>query len=86
MCTVKLVLDTNSSALASGYEFHQKLYIVAQQKQTEDWSEGLVLTYTQIFSPKKTQPKIDFSYYKYVPRQICLLICDTRGSPAPKSS
>ena len=28
MCTVKLVLDTNSSALASGYEFHQKIYIV----------------------------------------------------------
>ena len=27
------------------------------------------------FSQSNPQPRIDFSYYKYVPRRICFLIC-----------
>ena len=30
------------------------------------------------------QPRIDFSYYEYVPRLICLLICVTKWTWSPK--
>jgi hypothetical protein len=41
-------------------------------------------------SSQAHSPKLIFSYYKYVPRRICLLICelrvrDSRASPAQKS-
>ena len=36
--------------------------------------------FSQYWPGCPNQPRIDFSYYKYVPRLICLLICDTQVS------
>ena len=35
--------------------------------------------FSQYWPGCPNQPRIDFSYYKYVPRLICLLICDQWG-------
>ena len=46
-------------------------------KVAHDWPQTF---FSQVWPGCPNQPRIDFSYYKYVPRLICLLICGKQPS------
>jgi hypothetical protein len=65
--------------------FKKKLNWFLPMKTLKNWPQKLLIIGPNLFfhSPAQPtahnpQPRIDFLYYKYVPRHICLLICGVR--------